>query len=51
MVSNDPIIVAKNVHANHQLFMVINANSYDHLLGFVDKKETILKEIFQTIYR
>ena len=27
MVLNDPIIVAKNVHANHQMFMVINANS------------------------
>ena len=43
MVSNDPIIVAKNVHANHQLFMVINANSYEHLLEFVDKKRNYIK--------
>ena len=46
MVSNDPIIVAKNVHANHQLFMVINSNSYDHLLGFVDKKRNYIKRNF-----
>ena len=46
MVSNDPIIVAKNVHANHQLFMVINANSYEHLLGFVDKKRNYIKRYF-----
>ena len=38
MVSNDPIIVAKNVHANHQLFMVINANSHEHLLDLLIKK-------------
>ena len=46
MVSNDPIIVAKNVHANHQLFMVINSNSYDHLLEFVDKKRNYIKRNF-----
>ena len=46
MVSNDPIIVAKNVHANHQLFMVINANSYEHLLEFADKKRNYIKRNF-----
>ena len=46
MVSNDPIILAKNVHANHQMFMVINANSYEHLLGFVDKKRDYIKNFF-----
>jgi len=46
MVSNDPIIVAKNVHANHQLFMVINAKSYEHLLKFVDKKRLYIKRNF-----
>ncbi len=46
MVSNDPIILAKNVHANHQLFMVINANSYEHLLGFVDKKRNYIRRNF-----
>tara|TARA_B100000900_G_C20575996_1_gene715344 strand:+ start:1184 stop:2194 length:1011 start_codon:yes stop_codon:yes gene_type:complete len=46
MVSNDPIILAKNVHANHQLFMVINANSYEHLLGHVDNKRNYIKRNF-----
>ena len=46
MLSNDPIILAKNVHANHQMFMVINANSYEHLLGFVDKKRDYIKKNF-----
>ena len=46
MVSNDPIILAKNVHANHQLFMVVNANSYEHLLGFVDRKRNYIKRNF-----
>ena len=46
MVSNDPIIVAKNVHANHQLFIVINAKSYEHLLKFVDKKRPYIKRNF-----
>ena len=46
MASNDPIVLAKNVHANHQLFMVINAKSYDHLLGFVDEKRNYIKRNF-----
>ena len=46
MESNDPIILAKNVHANHQLFMVINANSYSHLIEFVDKKRNYIKRIY-----
>ena len=46
MESNDPIILAKNVHANHQLFMVINANSYEHLLGFADTKRNYIKRNF-----
>jgi len=46
MLSNDPIILAKNVHANHQLFMVINANSYEHLLRFSDEKRNYIKKNF-----
>ncbi len=46
MELNDPIILAKDVHANHQLFMVINANSYKHLLGFADKKRNYIKQNF-----
>jgi len=46
MESNDPIILARNVHANHQLFMVINAKSYKHLMGFVDKKRNYIKRNF-----
>ncbi len=46
MESNDPIILAKNVHANNQLFMVINANSNKHLIGFADKKRNYIKRNF-----
>ncbi len=46
MLSDDPIILAKNVHSNHQLFMVINANSYEHLMGFSDKKKNYIKRNF-----
>ncbi len=46
MELNDPIILAKNVHANHQLFMVINANSYNQLIEFSDKKRDYIKRNF-----
>ena len=45
MEENDPIILAKDVHAKNQLFMVINANSFKHLIDFVDEKEILLEKI------
>ena len=46
MEENDPIILAKDVHANHQLFMVINANSFKHLINFADKKRNFIRRNF-----
>ena len=46
MESNDPIILAKDVHAKHQLFMVINASSYKKLIGIVDEKRNYIKKNF-----
>ena len=46
MELNDPIILAENVNANHQLFMVINATSFSQLVKFVDKKRNYIRKIF-----
>ena len=46
MELNDPIILAENVNANHQLFMVINATSFSQLVKFVEKKRNYIKKIF-----
>ncbi len=46
MEENDPIILAKDVHAKHQLFMVINANSFKQLIDFVDKKRNFIRKKF-----
>ena len=45
MELDDPIILAKDVHAKHQLFMVINANSFKHLIDLLIKKK-LYKEKF-----
>ena len=46
MEENDPIILAKDVHANHQLFMVINANSLKHLIDIVDERGNEIRKNF-----
>ena len=46
MEFNDPIILAKDVHAKNQLFMVINANSFKHLIKFVEKKRNYIRKKF-----
>ena len=46
MELNDPIILAKDVYAKNQLFMVINANSMKHLSGFVDEKRNYIRKHF-----
>ena len=48
MEKYDPIILAKDVHAKHQLFMVINAISFEHLIDFVDKKRNYLRKNFNS---
>ena len=46
MVLDDPIILAKDVHAKNQLFMVINANSPKHLINFINKKRNFIRKSF-----
>ena len=46
MVKGDPIILAKDVHAYNQLFMVINAASLEDLMKFVDEKRNYIRKNF-----
>ena len=46
MVRGDPIVLAKDVHAYNQLFMVINAASLEDLMKFVDEKRNYIRKNF-----
>ncbi len=46
METENPIILAEEVHAKKQLFMVINANSYDQLEAELDLKRNYIRKQF-----
>ena len=46
MEADDPIILAKDVYANHQLFMIINAKSFEYLIDFIDIKRNYIRRNF-----
>ncbi|MBT3501458.1 MAG: DUF4837 family protein [Candidatus Marinimicrobia bacterium] len=46
MEMDDPIILAKNVHANKQLFMIINASTKDQLMATVPSKKNFIRKQF-----
>ena len=46
MELDDPIILAKDVYANHQLFMIINAKSFEYLIDFIDIKRNYIRRNF-----
>ena len=51
MELNDPIILAKDVHSKNKLFMVINSNSIEHLMGFVDEKRNYIRKHFNDQFK
>ena len=46
MIENDPIILAKDVYANNQLFMVINASSSNQLIETIKIKKNFFRQTF-----
>lgn len=48
---NDPLILAKDVHSKNQLFMVINSNSIDNLMEFVDVKRNFIRKHFNDQFK
>ena len=46
METGDPVILAKNVNANKQLFMVINASTKEQLFATIEEKRDFIREQF-----
>lgn len=46
MERGNPVILAKDVNANKQLFMIINAHSKDHLMSTIEENKNIFREYF-----
>ena len=44
--TGDPVILAKNVHAKKQLFMVINAVSVEQLMSTIDSRKNLIRKQF-----
>ena len=44
--NGDPIILAKDVHAKKQLFMIINASTKEHLMMNIDGKKNQFRKYF-----
>ena len=51
MLFNDPVILAKDVHAKNQLFMVINAKSTEQLSGFINEKRNYIRKNFNDQFK
>ena len=45
-LNGDPIILGEDVYAKKQLFMIINANSKEHLMDHVEEKRKQFRKIF-----
>jgi len=45
-LNGDPIILGEDVYAKKQLFMIINANSKEHLMGHVEEKRKQFRKVF-----
>jgi len=45
-LNGDPIILGEDVYAKKQLFMIINANSKEHLMDHVEEKRKQFRKVF-----
>ena len=48
--NGDPVILAKDVHAKKQLFMVINAVSEEHLMKTISKRKNLIRKSFHDLF-
>ncbi len=48
--TGDPVILAKNVHADKQLFMVINASTKEQLYSTIEDKRDYIRKQFHDLF-
>ena len=48
--NGDPVILAKDVHAKKQLFMVINAVSKEHLDNTISTRKNLIRKSFHNLF-